>query len=48
MTRRPRPGLVAALLLTVSILLTGACSPDVSGDSNPGSQVDETPAPPAS
>ncbi len=32
-----------ALLLVLGILLTGGCSSDQSGDSNPDSQVDEVP-----
>lgn len=34
---------LAAVLLAVPLALTGACSENVSGDSNPDSQVDEAP-----
>ncbi len=34
---------LSALLLALGLLLTGGCSSDQSGDSNPDSQVDEAP-----
>ncbi len=35
---------LSALLLTLGLLLTSACSENVSGDSNPDNQVEQEPA----